>query len=101
MELTREDVIKKLKDNQNYLSSKYSLKRIGLFGSYAKATQTEKSDIDIIAEFEKPIGLKFVEFSEFLENLFGRKTDILTPGGIKGIRNKCIAQGIKETIIYV
>ncbi len=60
-----------------------------------------KSDIDIIAEFEKPIGLKFLEFSEFIENLFDKKTDIVTSGGIQGIRHKRIAAEINETIIYV
>ncbi len=101
MKLTTDNVIKKLKDQQSYLSKEFDLKRIGLFGSYARGTQTEKSDIDIVAEFNKPIGLKFIEFSEFIENLFEKKTDILTLDGINGIRNQNIAQSIKDTIIYV
>ena len=101
MESMRKEVIQKLKDHRNYLSSEYGLKRIGIFGSYAKGTQNKDSDVDIIAEFENPIGLKFVDFTEFLENILGKKTDILTPAGIKGIRNPSIAKGIKETIIYV
>ena len=101
MELTRNEILRRLKDNQGYLSAEYGLKRIGIFGSYAKGTQTQESDVDIVAEFEKPIGLKFVEFSETIENLLGKKIDILTPAGIRGIRNLSVAQGIRETIIYV
>ena len=98
---TRAQVIQKLKDHRPYLSSKYGLKRIGLFGSYATETQVDNSDIDIIVEFDKPIGLKFVELTEYLDDLFEKKTDVLTSRGIAGIRNPKIAQQIKETIIYV
>jgi hypothetical protein len=51
MELTRNEIIRKLKENQGYLSSEYGLKRIGIFGSYAKGTQTHESDVDLVAEF--------------------------------------------------
>ncbi len=101
MELTREQIIQKLKENHSYLSSKYGLKRIGLFGSYAKGTQVQTSDIDIIVEFNRPIGLEFVEFTEYLEDLLEKKTDVMTSVGLEGIRNSKIAQKIKETIIYV
>ncbi|MEM9276102.1 MAG: nucleotidyltransferase domain-containing protein [Cyanobacteria bacterium P01_F01_bin.143] len=100
MELTREQIIQKLKENHSYLSSNYGLKRIGLFGSYAKGTQVENSDIDIVVEFDRPIGLKFVEFVEYLEYLLEKKTDVLTNVGLEGIRNSEIRQHIKETIIY-
>ncbi len=32
------------------------------------------SDVDIVVEFERPIGLKFMEFVEYMENLFGKKS---------------------------
>lgn len=98
---TKEQVIKMLKDNYPYFVNEFGLKKIGLFGSYAKGTQQEDSDIDIIAEFERPIGLKFVIFAEYLEKLFGKKTDILTPAGIRGIRNPNISKSIIETVEYV
>ncbi len=101
MEITREKIIQKLRDKYSHLSSQFGIKRIGIFGSYAIGAQNTGSDIDIIVEFEKPIGLKFVEFSEYLESLLEKKTDILTVAGVEGIRNPRIAQKIKETIIYV
>ena len=101
MELTREQIRQKLQENHSYLSSKYGLKRIGIFGSYANGTQVESSDIDIIVEFKRPLGLKFVEFTEYLEDLLEKKTDILTNVGAEQIRNSKIVQQIKETIIYV
>ena len=101
MKLTREQILHKLKENHSYLSSEYGLKRIGLFGSYANGTQVETSDIDVIVEFNRPIGLKFLEFTEYLEDLLEKKTDVLTTVGLEKMRNLKIAQQIKETIIYV
>jgi len=99
--LTREQITEILRQQYSYLTSTYGLKRIGIFGSYAKGVPHEQSDIDLVAEFDAPIGLKFVEFTEYLEHLFGTSVDVLTPIGIQGIRNTGIAKDIQETILYV
>jgi len=99
--LTKEKVIEILRRELPYLASHYGVKRIGLFGSFAEEIQKDDSDIDIVVEFEKPIGLKFVEFAEYLEKVLDKKTDILTPDGIKGIRIKKIATDIERSVIYV
>ncbi|MBA7677773.1 hypothetical protein ES703_86037 [subsurface metagenome] len=98
---TREKVIDILRKELPYFVSEYGVKRIGLFGSYAKGAPIEGSDIDILVEFEKPIGLKFIEFAEYLERLLGRRVDILTPAGIESIRIERVAKNIKESIVYV
>jgi len=57
--------------------------------------------VDIIVEFEHPIGFKFFELVEYLEQLLGRKVDVLTPAGLQGIRVTRVAQDITESIVYV
>lgn len=99
--LRKNDVINILKKEQPYLKENYDIKKIAIFGSFAKGTETEKSDIDIFIEFNKPLGLRFVQLAEYLEAKLGKETDILTPGGIQGIRIKRIAQDIKRSLIYV
>jgi predicted nucleotidyltransferase len=99
--LTQEKILEILRKELPYFASKYGVKRIGIFGSYAKGVQRKDSDVDILVEFEKPIGLKFVEFGEYLEQVLGKKTDILTPAGVEGIRLPRVAKDIKENIIYV
>lgn len=99
--LSQNKVIELLKRELPFLALEYGVKKIGLFGSYAKGIQRGKSDIDILVEFEKPIGLKFVELADYLEKVLGRGIDILTPAGIKGIRIKKVARDIKRSIIYV
>lgn len=99
--MTKDQVIEIIKQKYPYLKSEYGVKRMGLFGSFAKQAQTEASDIDILVEFERPIGLKFIELSEYMENILGRKTGLITPAGLSGIRVNGIAEDIKKNIIYV
>jgi predicted nucleotidyltransferase len=99
--LTKEAITRMLREKYPYLAAEYGVKRIGLFGSYAKDIPTEASDIDLVVEFEQPLGFKFIELSEYLERLMGQEVDILTPVGIQGIRIDHIAQSIEENIVYV
>ena len=98
---SREEVIQALRVALPRLASEYGVKRIGLFGSFARGTQERDSDIDLLVEFERPIGLKFVELAESLEELLGHKTDVLTPDGLKGIRVERVASDIQESVLYV
>jgi predicted nucleotidyltransferase len=96
-----ENVKKILKKEFPYLAARYGVKKIGLFGSFAKGKQTTKSDIDIIVEFRKPIGFRFIELCDYFEKRLGKKIDILTPAGIKSIRHKHVAEIIKRSVVYV
>lgn len=99
--LTPRKVIEILRKELPYLGSKYGVKRMALFGSFAKGVQREDSDIDVLVEFEKPIGFRFMDFAEYVEKLVGRRVDILTPEGIKGIRIKQVAEDIERGVVYV
>ena len=76
----KQDVFALLTENESQLQ-RLGVKRCGLFGSFARGEQTEQSDVDILVEFEE--GRKtfdnFMALAFFLEDLFGRKVDLLTP----------------------
>lgn len=99
--LTKEQVIQILREKYAYLASEYGVKRIGVFGSYAKGSPIEASDVDVVVEFERPIGFRFVAFAEYLEGLLGKRVDVLTLAGIQGIRVEGIAKSIEESVVYV
>ena len=99
--LTKEKIRILLRKELPQLKSLFGVKRIGIFGSYSKGTQQDDSDIDLMVEFERPIGLKFIELSDHIEKVLGKKVDILTPAGIKSIRIKEVAEDIKKSIAYV
>lgn len=98
--MTKAEIIKILREKRPYLVTEYGVKRIGLFGSYAKDKPSEMSDLDIVVEFDRPIGFRFIEFSEYLEDLMRKKVNVLTPAGIQGIRIERIASNIRESTVY-
>jgi len=83
------------------LKTEFGVKRIGLFGSFSRDKQKPASDVDLLIEFEKPIGFKFMLLAEYLEKRLGRKVDILTPAGVDSIRIKPIAESILRSVVYV
>ena len=99
--LTKDKINAILRENYAALVSEYGVKRIGLFGSYAKGQANETSDVDLVVEFQRPIGLRFISLAKYLEHILGKKVDLLTPTGIADIKIPKIAKDIEENIIYV
>ena len=101
-------IIRKLQAHKSDLE-RYGVKRIGLFGSFVRGKQNSKSDIDLMVEFDLEAFGKdlhglfdtYLQLSEYLENLLGKKVDLLTPAGVDSIRIKEIAEGIRRSIAYV
>jgi predicted nucleotidyltransferase len=99
-DLTRDMVLHRLREVYPELKTQFGVRQLGLFGSFASATANEASDVDLIVDFERPIGLRFVELVEYLETLLGRKVDLLTAAGLRGIRLPVVAQRIEESVIH-
>ena len=81
--LTRNDILSKLKELKPTLYKDYSVKEIGLFGSFSDESYTGDSDIDLLVELEKPIGWKFFSLEIYLEKIFNRKIDMVTKNALK------------------
>jgi uncharacterized protein len=81
--INKSHILLRLKELKPTLKKEYSVKEIGLFGSFSDGTNTEDSDIDLIVELEKPIGWKFFSLELYLENVFNRKIDLVTKNSIK------------------
>jgi predicted nucleotidyltransferase len=77
--LSQNDVFSYFKQNKTVLLNRFHLKRLGIFGSFARNEQNEESDIDIIADFEDNIDDIYAlkeEFRALLFQHFGRQADI-------------------------
>jgi len=86
-----------LAQHKTELAQKYHLKQLGIFGSYARKDKTAQSDIDLLVEFDRPIGLEFVTLAEELEALLGVKVDLVSANAIKPRMFKII----KKDLVYV
>lgn len=103
--LSREKIISILKKELPYLKEKYGVERILLYGSFAKGNPKKTSDVDILVDIKRPIGLEFVALADVLEDKLGRKVDIATLAHYKrsfgNPRYKHIAEDIRKSMIYV
>ncbi len=94
--LNRNIILNKLKSMKKYLEEKYFVKKIGLFGSYARNEQHENSDIDLVVEFSHPIGIEFVSLANEIESEFQTNIDLIS---IKSINSRYMSE-LENEIVY-
>ena len=80
------------------LKRRFKVKNIGVFGSYVRGEQKQGSDVDVLVEFEKPVGLfDFMRLEFFLSDLLGVKVDLVSKKALKPY----IGKHIEEEVVYV
>jgi uncharacterized protein len=80
---TKEEVLRILQQQKPELARRYGVKRLALFGSYARDDQREESDVDILVEVDPSIGLDFVELAERIEGALGVRAEVVSRRAIK------------------
>ena len=89
------DIKNILLSHKQRLSSKYGLSNLAIFGSYARNQQTEESDLDILVEFNRPIGLEFIDLADELEQILKLKVDLVSKKGLKDRHLKSIEKELE------
>jgi hypothetical protein len=73
-------IIKKQKSTLN----EFGVRSVALFGSFAREEAKDSSDIDILVEFNRPVGLfEFARLKLYLEKKLGREVDLVTPDALR------------------
>ncbi len=81
--MNKDEILQKLRDHKADLQKKYPLKSIALFGSYARGEETPESDIDLLVDFNGPIGIEYVDLLIDIENLLNQKIDLVSNRAVK------------------
>ena len=82
--MKRSEVLRILREQYTELSERYNIASLSLFGSVAKDEARADSDVDLLVEFSRPVGLfQFIELQQRLEALLGGKVDLGTPRSLK------------------
>jgi predicted nucleotidyltransferase len=82
--MKREKVICILKEQNEQLSTKYGVKSLMLFGSVSRDEETAASDVDLLVEFNRPVGyFGLFALQDHLEKLLGCPVDLGTPESLK------------------
>jgi len=79
------------------LESKFHVKSIGIFGSAVRNDFTPESDIDLIVDFDEPIGISFIDLADYIEKKINSKVDLVS---LKGIKPQYFS-AIEKEIVYV
>jgi len=92
------NAIELLRKNEYEVKQKFGVTKIGIFGSFARGEEKEGSDIDVLVEFQENYKTfdNYMDLKFLLEDLFGRKIDLVT---IDALRPQ-LKDGILQEVIY-
>ena len=94
---TREEILNLLVQNKLELENRFKVRRLALFGSYARGDQRPDSDVDILVDIDPSIGLEFVTLAEQIEQLLGLPIELVS---LRAIKPNKLAY-IEQELIYV
>jgi len=94
--LKKEDIMRKIRENKKAIKE-FGVKKLVLFGSYARNEGSKDSDIDFLVEFEEGRGLfdDFIHLVHFLKDLLGKEIDLGEEHLLRKELKSCILEGEK------
>ena len=95
--MTKEEILGKLSKAKSELQKQFKVRKLALFGSYARGEQQADSDVDILVEVDPSIGLEFVTLAQRIETLLGINVDLVS----SRVVTSQAMEFIKPELIYV
>jgi uncharacterized protein len=95
--MKKSEVIRILNGQRKELQERFNISSLSLFGSVARDEAGTDSDVDLLVEFSKPVGLfQFIELQQRLEELLDCKVDLGTPRSLKPhIKDQVLQEAIR------
>ena len=90
------EVLTFLRDSRESLETRFSVLRIGVFGSVVRGTAAEGSDVDILVELSQPTFDHYMDLKFFLEDSFGHPVDLVLADSLK----PRLAPIIEREVVY-
>ena len=95
--LTKEEILETLSKAKSELQKQFKVRKLALFGSYARGEQRADSDVDILVDVDPSIGLEFVTLAQRIEQLLGVGVDLVSS---RAVTSKAM-EFIGPELIYV
>ena len=94
--MTRDQVLHIIQAHREELRKDYAVKSLALFGSTARNEATENSDVDVLVEFSRPVGMfHFLRVQRRLQDWLGRKVDLVTRQALKSaLRERILKEAV-------
>jgi predicted nucleotidyltransferase len=90
-------IMKVLSEIKPELERRFHVSAIGVFGSYARGDQKPDSDIDIIVDFNRSVGVEFIDLADYIEGKLQSPVDLVSRKGIK----HGYLESIEKDVAYV
>jgi len=88
-----------LREQKAFLQERFGVKRLAVFGSYARGEATPMSDLDLLVDLKGPIGWEVVDLHDYLEAVLGVRVHLVTEGALR--RKPALWEEVREDLIYV
>lgn len=101
----RKRILETLRAELPYLHKHYGVTRLALYGSVARNQAVRESDVDLLVELSRPLGLEFVDLAFYLEEVLGCKVDLATFEAFRRTaqrpRRRALVASVQEDLIDV
>ena len=91
---TKEEILRFLKNHKQELAERFTVRRIGLFGSYLHAEAGDESDVDILVDLAQPTFDHYMDLKFFLEDYLRRPVDLVLADSVKPRLKPIIAREV-------
>jgi len=81
--MTQNDILSCLKAHKKELQDKFTVRRIGVFGSHARGDAHLHSDVDVLVELDQPTFDHYMDLKFFLEQLLNAEVDLVMADTVK------------------
>ena len=94
--MDRDAILKTIADHRTELA-RLGVKSLSVFGSVARDEPGPSSDVDVLVEFERPVGyFAYMDLKDYLEDLLQRRVDLVTPGALKRqLRDRILSEAVR------
>ena len=95
--MRRDEALRLLAEHRAELAACFRVKSLSLFGSVARDEAGPNSDVDLLVEFDGPIGLfTFVRLRRHLQQILGQRVDLATPDALRPrMREQILGEAIR------
>ena len=93
--MTRDEILRAVDGNRGRLSA-LGVVELSLFGSYARGDAGPQSDVDFLVEFSEKSFDRYMDLKEFLQELLGRRVDLVLKSAIKTrLRERILSEAVR------
>ncbi len=91
---TKDEILNFLRQHKQEFMQRFSVRKIGLYGSFLRSESGDQSDVDILVQMDQPTFDHYMDLKFFLERVFKHPVDLVLAESVKQRLKPLIAQEV-------